>query len=192
MYYSPLEQFEPIPYFTPFNLGFFYIFGTNVTYISILLLGIFFFFNGSFWSLFNINKTNEDLYKYVFSINSSKTIVSFFKVISLPFNFVVFFYKNIIFSSFFQRSKSFFNSIPNITSILLINYKKNLFKSLNNYSISNNFFVMYYYIKLKQLNTTSLLFTLPYSFYSLKVSENKKLNHYFLYFLRTFFFFFFF
>jgi len=43
MYYSPLEQFEPIPYFTPFNLGFFYIFGTNVTYISILLLGIFFF-----------------------------------------------------------------------------------------------------------------------------------------------------
>merc|ERR1712048_771901 len=50
----------------------------------------------------------------------------------------------------------------------------------------------YYYIKLKQLNTTSLLFTLPYSFYSLKVSENKKLNHYFLYFLRTFFFFFFF
>jgi len=50
---------------------------------------------------------------------------------------------------------------------------------------------MYYYIKLKQLNTTSLLFTLPYSFYSLKVSENKKLNHYFLYFLRTFFFLFF-
>ena len=192
MYYSPLEQFEPIPYFFPFKLGFFYIFGTNVTYISILLLGIFFFFNGSFWSLFNINKTNEDLYKYVFSINSSKTIVSFFKVISLPFNFIVFFYKNIIFSSFFQRSKSFFNTIPNITSVLLINYKKNLFKSLNNYSISNNFFVMYYYIKLKQLNTTSLLFTLPYSFYSLKVSENKQLNHYFLYFLRTFFFFLFF
>jgi len=43
MYYSPLEQFEPIPYFYPFKLGFFYIFGTNVTYILILLLGIFFF-----------------------------------------------------------------------------------------------------------------------------------------------------
>ena len=42
MYYSPLEQFEPIPYFFPFKLGFFYIFGTNVTYILILLLGIFF------------------------------------------------------------------------------------------------------------------------------------------------------
>jgi hypothetical protein len=42
MYYSPLEQFEPIPYFYPFKLGFFYIFGTNVTYILILLLGIFF------------------------------------------------------------------------------------------------------------------------------------------------------
>jgi ATP synthase subunit 6 len=51
---------------------------------------------------------------------------------------------------------------------------------------------MYYYIKLKQLNTTSLLFTLPYSFYSLKAFENKKLNQYFLYFLRTFFFFLFF
>jgi hypothetical protein len=44
MYYSPLEQFEPIPYLIPFKLGFFYIFGTNVTYILILLLGIFFFY----------------------------------------------------------------------------------------------------------------------------------------------------
>merc|ERR1712048_140220 len=50
----------------------------------------------------------------------------------------------------------------------------------------------YYYIKLKQLNTTSLLFTLPYSFYSLKVSENKKLNHYFIFFTNIFFFLFFF
>jgi len=50
---------------------------------------------------------------------------------------------------------------------------------------------MYYYIKLKQLNTTSLLFTLPYSFYSLKVSENKKLNQFFIFFTNIFFFFFF-
>merc|ERR1712032_577326 len=189
---SPLEQFEPIPYFTPFNVGFFYIFGTNVTYISILLLGIFFFINGSFWSIFNINKTNEDLYKHVFSINSSDKIVSFLKIISLPFNFVVFFYKNIIFSLFFKRSKSFFNSIPFITSTLLINYKKNLFKSLTNYSISNNFTVMYNYINLKQLDTGSLISTLPYSFYSIKATENSQLNNYFLYFLRIFYFFIFF
>jgi len=192
MYYSPLEQFEPIPYFTPFNVGFFYIFGTNVTYISILLLGIFFFFNGSFWSLFNINKTNEDLYKHVFSINSSDKIVSFLKIISLPFNFVVFFYKNFIFPLFFQRSKSFFNSIPAITSTLLINYKKNLFKSLTNYAIINNFSVMYHYINLKQLDTGNLTSTLPYSFYSIKVTENNRLDNYFLYFLRIFNFFIFF
>lgn len=48
MYYSPLEQFEPIPYIFPFKLGFFYIFGTNVTYILILLLGIFFLLMGHF------------------------------------------------------------------------------------------------------------------------------------------------
>ena len=77
MYYSPLEQFEPIPYFFPFKLGFFYIFGTNVTYILILLLGIFFFINGSFWSIFNITKNNEDLYNNSFNINSSDKSVSF-------------------------------------------------------------------------------------------------------------------
>jgi len=192
MYYSPLEQFEPIPYFFPFKLGFFYIFGTNVTYILILLLGIFFFINGSFWSIFNITKNNEDLYAQSFNINSSDKIVSFIKLIGLPLNYIVFFYKNVVFSSFFQSSSSLFNSISLNTSILLINYKKNLFRSLTNYSISSNFSIMYGYIKSKQLNTDNLLFILPYNFFSIKNKQNNFINSYFLYFLRVYFFFTFF
>jgi len=192
MYYSPLEQFEPIPYFFPFKLGFFYIFGTNVTYILILLLGIFFFINGSFWSIFNITKNNEDLYVHSFNINSSDKIVSFIKLISLPLNYIVFFYKNVVFSSFFKSSNSLFNSIPFNTSILLINYKKNLFKSLTNYSIISNFSVMYDFIKSKQLNTNNLLFILPYNFFSIKNQQTNFVNNYFLYFLRVYFFFTFF
>ena len=192
MYYSPLEQFEPIPYFFPFKLGFFYIFGTNVTYILILLLGIFFFINGSFWSIFNITKNNEDLYAHSFNINSSDKIVSFIKLIGLPLNYIVFFYKNVVFSSFFQSSSSLFNSISLNTSILLINYKKNLFRSLTNYSISSNFSIMYSYIKSKQLNTDNLLFILPYNFFSIKNKQNNFINSYFLYFLRVYFFFTFF
>ena len=192
MYYSPLEQFEPIPYLIPFKLGFFYIFGTNVTYILILLLGIFFFINGSFWSIFNITKNNEDLYAHSFNINSSDKIVSFIKLIGLPLNYIVFFYKNVVFSSFFQSSSSLFNSISLNTSILLINYKKNLFRSLTNYSISSNFSIMYGYIKSKQLNTDNLLFILPYNFFSIKNKQNNFINSYFLYFLRVYFFFTFF
>merc|ERR1712032_227951 len=176
----------------PFNVGFFLYFWYKCYVYFNIIIRYFFFINGSFWSIFNINKTNEDLYKHVFSINSSDKIVSFFKIVSLPFNFVVYFYKNVIFSFFFKRSKSFFNSIPFITSTLLINYKKNLFKSLTNYSISNNFTVMYNYINLKQLDTGSLVSTLPYSFYSIKKIENSQLNNYFLYFLRIFYFFIFF
>jgi len=192
MYYSPLEQFEPIPYFFPFKLGFFYIFGTNVTYILILLLGIFFFINGSFWSIFNITKNNEDLYNNSFNINSSDKSVSFIKLISLPLNYIVFFYKNIVFSLFFQSSNSFFNSISFNTSILLINYKKNLFKSLTNYSIVNNFSTMYDFIQRKELNTDNLLFVLPYNFFSIKNQQTNSINNYFLYFLRVYFFFTFF
>merc|ERR1712037_465781 len=92
----------------------------------------------------------------------------------------------------FSKIKIVFNSIPVTTSTLLINYKKNLFKSLTNYSIINNFSVMYHYINLKQLDTGSLISTLPYSFYSIKVTENNQLNNYFLYFLRIFYFFIFF
>jgi len=192
MYYSPLEQFEPIPYFFPFKLGFFYIFGTNVTYILILLLGIFFFINGSFWSIFNITKNNEDLYNNSFNINSSDKSVSFIKLISLPLNYIVFFYKNIVFSLFFQSSNSLFNSISFNTSILLINYKKNLFKSLTNYSIVNNFNTMYDFIQRKELNTDNLLFVLPYNFFSIKNQQTNSINNYFLYFLRVYFFFTFF
>ena len=192
MYYSPLEQFEPIPYFFPFKLGFFYIFGTNVTYILILLLGIFFFINGSFWSIFNITKNNEDLYAHSFNINNSDKIVSFIKLIGLPLNYIVFFYKNVVFSSFFQSSSSLFNSISLNTSILLINYKKNLFRSLTNYSIASNFNIMYGYIKSKQLNTDNLLFILPYNFFSIKNKQNNFITSYFLYFLRVYFFFTFF
>tara|TARA_B110000444_G_C18841450_1_gene599211 strand:+ start:2212 stop:3405 length:1194 start_codon:yes stop_codon:yes gene_type:complete len=192
MYYSPLEQFEPIPYFFPFKLGFFYIFGTNVTYILILLLGIFFFINGSLWSIFNITKNNEDLYAHSFNINSSDKIVSFIKLISLPLNYIVFFYKNIVFSSFFQSSNSLFTSISFNTSSLLINYKKNLFRSLTNYSIINNFSIMYDFLKTKRLNTDNLLFILPYNFFSIKNQQNNLINNYFLYFLRVYFFFTFF
>merc|ERR1711959_849697 len=78
------------------------------------------------------------------------------------------------------------------TSILLINYKKNLFRSLTNYSISSNFSIMYSYIKSKQLNTDNLLFILPYNFFSIKNKQNNFINSYFLYFLRVYFFFTFF
>jgi ATP synthase subunit 6 len=192
MYYSPLEQFEPIPYFYPFKLGFFYIFGTNVTYILILLLGIFFFINGSFWSIFNSKKINEDLYNELFSINQSDKIVSFFKIINLPFNYIVFFYKNIIFSSFFERSNSLYNTIPSTVSTLLISYKKNLFKSLTNYSINTNFSSMYNYISQKTLDTGSLGSISSYNYYLIKSSKNSDINNYFLYFLRIFSFFTFF
>ena len=191
MYYSPLEQFEPIPYFFPFKLGFFYIFGTNVTYILILLLGIFFFINGSFWSIMSVKKINENLYNYVFNINSSDKIISFFKLASLPLNYTIFFYKNAVFAYFFNSSNSFFNTISSKISILVINYKKNLFKSLANYSISDNFSVMYQYILTKTLGNSSS-FVLPYNFYSIKLQRSNETNSYFLYFLRVFFFFTFF
>merc|ERR1711881_463737 len=128
------------------------------------IIRYFFFINGSFWSIFNITKNNEDLYAQSFNINSSDKIVSFIKLIGLPLNYIVFFYKNVVFSSFFQSSSSLFNTISLNTSILLINYKKNLFRSLTNYSISSNFSIMYGYIKSKQLNTDNLLFILPYFF----------------------------
>jgi len=191
MYYSPLEQFEPIPYFFPFKLGFFYIFGTNVTYILILLLGIFFFINGSFWSLMSVKKINENLYNYVFNINSSDKIISFFKLTSLPLNYTIYFYKNAVFAYFFNSSNSLFNTISSKISILVINYKKNLFKSLTNYSISDNFSVMYQYILTKTLGNSSS-FVLPYNFYLIKLQRSNPTNSYFLYFLRVFFFFTFF
>merc|ERR1712151_98489 len=178
------------------KLGFFYIFGTNVTYILILLLGIFFFINGPFWSIFNITKNNEDLYNNSFNINSSDKSVSFIKLISLPLNYIVFFYKNIVFSLFFQSSNSFFNSISFNKSILLINYKKNLFKSLTNYSIVNNFSTMYDFIQRKELNTDNLLFVLPYNFglntviTTFSASDLKKSLKYFPFFLSIFFFYF--
>merc|ERR1711881_116267 len=156
------------------------------------IIRYFFFINGSFWSIFNITKNNEDLYAHSFNINSSDKIVSFIKLIGLPLNYIVFFYKNVVFSSFFQSSSSLFNSISLNTSILLINYKKNLFRSLTNYSISSNFSIMYGYIKSKQLNTDNLLFILPYNFFSIKNKQNNFINSYFLYFLRVYFFFTFF
>jgi len=192
MYYSPLEQFEPIPYLLPFKLGFFYIFGTNVTYILILLLGIFFFINGSFWSLISVKNFNENLYNNVFNINSSEKVIVFFKTMSLPLNYITFFYKNVVFSYFFNSSNSLFNTIPSKISILLINYKKNIFKSLTNYSISNNFSIMYNYICTKTLSTNNLSFALPYNFYFIQQVRNSQVNSYFLYFLRVFFFFTFF
>jgi len=191
MYYSPLEQFEPIPYFIPFKLGFFYIFGTNVTYILILLLGIFFFINGSFWSIMSVKKINENLYNYVFNINSSENMISFFKLASLPLNYTIFFYKNAVFTHFFHGSNSFFNTISFQISVLVVNYKKNLFKALTNYSISNNFSIMYHFILTKTMGNVSL-FALPYNFYVIKSQQSNQSSNYFLYFLRVFFFFTFF
>ena len=188
MYYSPLEQFEPIPYLLAFKLGFFYIFGTNVTYILILLLGIFFFLNGSFWSFFGINKNNQNTYNDSFNINPFT--VSFIK--NLSFNYIIFFYKNIIFSSFFQISDSLFHTIPSKVSVLLVYYKKNLFRSLNNYSISNNFNTLYNFIHLKNFNNSNLRRILPYNFSFIKTSQNNILNNYFSFFLRIYFFFIFF
>jgi len=193
MYYSPLEQFEPIPYIYPFKLGFFYIFGTNVTYILILLLGIFFFINGSFWPIFKINKINDNLYKDSFNINSSDKLISFVKVLGLPFDYIIYFYKNIIFPLFFKNSNSFFNTISIEFSILLINYKCNLFKSLTNYSIIGNFKFMYNFIKEQKFNNDSInSLILYYNYFFAKNIRNTGISNYFLYFLRTYFFFTFF
>jgi len=192
MYYSPLEQFEPIPYFFPFNIGFFYIFGTNVTYILILLIGIFFFINGSFWAIFGINRINDDLYNSTFHFNKVENTLSFFKLIILPFNYIVFFYQNIVFSLIFQSSKSLFNSISLEVSSLLINYKKNLFKALMKYSINSNFCLMYDFIISKKLNIANIGFILPYNFFLFKQKGNNITSNYLVYFLRIFFFFLFF
>jgi len=193
MYYSPLEQFEPIPYIYPFKLGFFYIFGTNVTYILILLLGIFFFINGSFWPIFKVNKINDNLYKDSFNINSSDKLISFAKALGLPFNYIIYFYKNTIFPLFFKNSNSFFNTISIEFSILLINYKFNLFKSLTNYSIIGNFKFMYNFIKERKFNNDSInSLILYYNYFFAKNIRNTGISNYFLYFLRTYFFFTFF
>jgi len=104
----------------------------------------------------------------------------------------VFFYKNVIFSSFFQSSNSLFDSLSFNKSLLIINYKKNLFKSLTNYSIINNFNLMYDYLEVKHLNHNKFLFLLSYNFLSIKSKQNNWINNYFLYFLRVYFFFLFF
>jgi len=187
--YSPLEQFEPIPYFFIIKSGFFYIFSTNVTYILILLISIFFFINGSFWSIFNSSRINEDLYEKAFFINNYDKRVSFFKTISLPFNFIIFFYKNIIFSLFFKISDCLFYRIGFLPSLLLINYKKNLFKSLNNYSIRANFLNLYNYINQKQIKSKAFSSLLPYHFNQIRLFKDNLINNnYFLYFLRVFYF----
>merc|ERR1711937_906719 len=153
--------------------------------------GIFFFINGSFWSIMSVKKINENLYSYVFNINSSEKIISFFKLTSLPLNYTIFFYKNAVFAYFFNSSNSLFNTISSKISVLVVNYKKNLFKSLTNYSISNNFSIMYQYISTKTIGNSSS-FVLPYNFYSIKLQQSNQTDSYFLYFLRVFFFFTFF
>merc|ERR1712087_421304 len=155
------------------------------------LIGIFFFINGSFWSISKITKTNDDLYNYLFFINRSDNIVSFLKLISLPFNYIVFFYKNVIFSSFFKSSNSLFKSISSIESILLIHYKRNLFKSFRNYSV--DFSLMYNFFNSKIINKDSLGFSLlSYNFFLIKKIESESRDNYLVYFLRLFFFFIFF
>merc|ERR1712210_325262 len=89
-------------------------------------------------------------------------------------------------------SNSLYNTISSTVSTLLILYKKNLFKSLTNYSIDTNFSIMYNYISQKTLNSSSLLSISSYNYYLIKSSKNSDINNYFLYFLRIFYFFTFF
>merc|ERR1712157_97973 len=160
--------------------------GTNVTYILLLLLGIFFFINGSFWSLINNKKFNEDLYKKLICIDNLKSL-SLFKIISLPFNYIVYFYKNIVFGLFFKNSDSFFKTISLTYSYLIISYKKNLFKSFNKYSISETYLDMYNFILFKKIGHGNLFSVLPYNYNQLKNINNKN-NNIFFYFLRAFYF----
>merc|ERR1711970_489987 len=83
-------------------------------------------------------------------------------------------------------------TISSTVSTLLILYKKNLFKSLTNYSIDTNFSIMYNFISQKSLDSSSLLSISSYNFYLIKSSKNSAINNYFLYFLRIFYFFTFF
>ena len=110
----------------------------------------------------------------------------------MPLNYIIFFFKNITFPLIFKGRNSLFNTISPTISILLINYKINLFKSLTNYSISKNFNTMYTFINLRELNTLNLSHILPYNFFSIKISQISIINNYFLYFLRIFYFFTFF
>jgi len=192
MYYSPLEQFEPIPYIFPFKLGFFYIFGTNVTYILLLLIGIFFFINGSFWLILNSSIVDQHTYNSTFKIDKYSKVINFLKTISLPLDFIVYFYKNRIFPLFISTINLLFTLVSSNHSILLMNYKINLFKSLTNYPIFDNYKVLYKYINLKQLNSDSFYSMLPYNFYLIKSIKKNLLNSYFFYFLQFFYLFMFF
>jgi ATP synthase subunit 6 len=192
MYYSPLEQFEPIPYIFPFKLGFFYIFGTNVTYILLLLIGIFFFINGSFWLILNSSIVDQHTYNSTFKIDKYSKVINFLKTISLPLDFIVYFYKNRIFPLFISTINLLFTLVSSNHSILLMNYKINLFKSLTNYPIFDNYKVLYKYINLKQLNSDSFYSMLPYNFYLIKSIKKNSLNSYFFYFLQFIYLFMFF
>merc|ERR1711912_1765 len=92
----------------------------------------------------------------------------------------------------FKGQNFLFNTVPSTISILLVNYKINLFKSLTNYSISSNFNTMYTYITSKKLNISNLSYILPYNFLYIKNSQTSAINNYFFYFLRMYFFFLFF
>jgi hypothetical protein len=136
VYYSPLEQFEPIPYFFPFQLNFFFIFGTNVTLILIFLIFIYFFFNGSFWSIFNIINIKSI---YIYTLNG----LSIFKTSN--FKYVNYLYKKFFFNSLnIIKVKSAKYSVK----VLLINYLSAIVNKFNKYSIESNLNLFFNFINL--------------------------------------------
>jgi len=92
----------------------------------------------------------------------------------------------------FKGQNFLFNTVPSTISILLVNYKINLFKSLTNYSISSNFNTMYTFITAKKLNILNVSYILSYNFFYIKNLQTSVINNYFFYFLRIYFFFLFF
>jgi ATP synthase subunit 6 len=183
--YSPLEQFEPVPYWIPLKLGFFYIFCTNVTYILILLWCIFFFINGPFWTFFKINKDIKKLYTVSLFIPNDSSVISLFKFIQIPLDFLVFFYYNFIFKFFFGIFNCLYNSVVFICN-LVPNYKFFMFVSLSGYSLNNKMKAIYVYFH-NQLFNLSNLSILNYSFNKLKSNSYQNSSYNFtLYLLRVF------
>jgi hypothetical protein len=98
---------SPVPFFFPLKFGFFYVSFTNITYILILISVVFFFINGPFWTFFfNINNIQEDLFKKSLFINNNLSL-SFSKMVIIPLDFLVFFYKFYFFPFIFKIFKAF-------------------------------------------------------------------------------------
>ena len=157
MYCSPLEQFEPIPYLFPFQLNLFYIFGTNVTLILILLTFIYLFLNGSFWSiLIDINFFIKSLYT---SIINGISLFKLHNVLRISSNH--YFYRSLY-------SVNSFRANCGNSKIVLIRYLYSIASMFNSYNLQFNLNLFFSYLNLNYFSNINKLFTFNYLNFNLK------------------------